>query len=321
MEIESIIEEIKAAQLDITVLGDLKDFLGVNINKEDCGRIHVSQPHLIKQIIEQAFQTNAKPRCTPAKASTILKQHRNLSSYTPEFNYKSIIGKLNYLERGTRSDISYATHQCARYSIDPKRPHVEAIRWLVRYLIGSKDKGYYIKPNINEGLKVYVDADFSGNWDPIEPELDRDTARSRHGYIITYMGAPIIWKSQLQTEIALSSTESEYTGLSYALREAIPIMNLLEEMKNHGFNLTSDTPTIQCKVFEDNSGALEMATTHKFRPRTKHINVKLHHFRDYVTKGDIQVLPISTKFQLADYLTKPLVEEILVPLRKQVMGW
>jgi hypothetical protein len=60
---------------------------------------------------------------------------------------------------------------------------------------------------------------------------DRDTVRSRHGYIIRYMGCLIIWKSQLQTEIALSSTKSEYTGLSYALRDAIPLMNLLKEMK------------------------------------------------------------------------------------------
>ena len=67
---------------------------------------------------------------------------------------------------------------------------------------------------------------------------DRDTACSRHGYIIKYMGCPIIWKSQLQTEIALSSTESEYTGLSYALREAIPIMSLLQEMQNFGLQIT-----------------------------------------------------------------------------------
>ena len=32
-------------------------------------------------------------------------------------------------------------------------------------------------------------------------------------------GMPIIWKLQLQTEIALSSMESQYMGLSYALRE------------------------------------------------------------------------------------------------------
>ena len=74
-------------------------------------------------------------------------------------------------------------------------------------------------------------------------------------------------------------------------------------------------------MFEDNSGALEMATNHKFRPRTKHLNVKLHHFRDYVSRGDIKVLPISTDDQLADYLTKPVSQEILERLRPQVMGW
>ena len=64
-----------------------------------------------------------------------------------------------------------------------------------------------------------------------------------------------------------------------------------------------------------------MATTHKFRPRTKYINVKLHHFRDFVTRGDVIIKSISTMNQLANYLTKPLTAEILVPLRKKVMGW
>jgi hypothetical protein len=58
-------------------------------------------------------------------------------------------------------------------------------------------------------------------------------------------------------------------------------------------------------VFKDNSGALEMANVHKWRPRTKHLNVKLHHFRDYVTKKEISINPIDTSMQLADYLTSP----------------
>jgi hypothetical protein len=45
---------------------------------------------------------------------------------------------------------------------------------------------------------------------------------------------PIVWKSQLQQEIALSSTEAEITGLSYALREAILIIELLKEIRSHG---------------------------------------------------------------------------------------
>jgi hypothetical protein len=122
-------------------------------------------------------------------------------------------------------------------------------------------------------------------------------------------------------EIALSSTESEYTGLSYALREVIPIMEILKEMKRLRFPVKSTKPAIHCKVWEDNSGALEMAKTHKYRPRTKHLNVKLHHFRDYVVRNEISVHKIDTKDQRADYLTKPVNVEILERLRKLVMGW
>ncbi|KAI2503574.1 hypothetical protein MHU86_10861 [Fragilaria crotonensis] len=66
-----------------------------------------------------------------------------------------------------------------------------------------------------------------------------DTARSRHGYFIKYADCPLLWKSQLQTEVALSSTESKYTGLSYALRDAIPVMELLKEMKTRGYPITT----------------------------------------------------------------------------------
>ena len=131
----------------------------------------------------------------------------------------------------------------------------------------------------------------------------------------------MIWKSQLQSEIALSSTESEYIGISYALREVIPIMELLREMKREKFPIFKTKPKICCKVFEDNSGALEMAKNHKYRPRTKHINVKFHHFRDYVTRGDVSIHKIDTKEQLADYMTKPVTQEILEYLRHKVMGW
>ena len=61
-------------------------------------------------------------------------------------------------------------------------------------------------------------------------------------------------------------------------REVIPLMQLIEKMYSHGIKTIQAPPKIKCKVFEDNSGALEMAKIHKYRPRTKHLNVKLHHF-------------------------------------------
>ena len=72
-----------------------------------------------------------------------------------------------------------------------------------------------------------MDSDFCGNWHK-KYAGETDSVQSRHGYIIMYAGCPIVSKSQLQTEIALSTTEAEYTGLSYALREAISLMELLK---------------------------------------------------------------------------------------------
>jgi hypothetical protein len=267
------------------------------------------------------LDAKTKPTETPAATSKILHRHVDSEPFDESFDYRSVIGMISYLNSGSRSDIAYATHQCARFSSCPKKEHGKAVRWIGRYLFGTRDEGMTFKPDTSAGLEVYVDADFSGNWDSTNAKSDRDTARSRHGYIIRYMGCPIVWKSQLQTEIALSSTESEYTGLSYALREAIPIMELLNEMHKRGFPVIKEKARVHCRVFEDNSGAIEMARVHKFRPRTKHINVKLHHFRDYVERGEVTIHPIPSDDQLADYLTKPLEAKKFQRLRQLVMGW
>jgi len=320
-EIEKTIELMRT-ELDLTIEGDLSDFLGVKIDRKTNGEIHLTQPHLIDQVLKdlRLKEGEAKTKDIPMKSSKILQRHKTSPKFDNSFNYRSVIGKLNYLEKGSRGDIAYAVHQCARFASDPRREHGEAIRWIARYLLGTRDKGLIMTPDLSKSFEVYVDADFCGNWNANFSD-DPDTSRSRHGYIITYAGCPITWKSQLQTEITLSTTESEYTGLSYALREAIPIMNLLKEMKDQGFDVLDHRPKVHCEVFEDNSGALEMARVHKFRPRTKHISTKLHHFRSYVDNKEISIHKIDTSDQLADILTKPLNLETFVKLRKRFLGW
>jgi hypothetical protein len=80
-----------------------------------------------------------------------------------------------------------------------------------------------------------VDCDFAGNWVKEDVMSDPSTAKSRTHYIISYCGCPVTWASKLQTEaVLLSSTKSEYVGLSESLRIAIVMMNLLNEMKSMG---------------------------------------------------------------------------------------
>jgi hypothetical protein len=55
-------------------------------------------------------------------------------------------------------------------------------------------------------------------------------------------------------------------------------MDLLDEAKSHGIVVAGPKIKLPCKLFCDNSGAVELIQLPKFRPRTKHINTKLHHF-------------------------------------------
>ena len=173
-----------------------------------------------------------------------------------------------------------------------------------------------------EQFECWADAAFSGEWNKEYAEDDPTTAKSRTGYVLTFAGAPLTWASKLQTEIALSTVESEYISLSQALREVICMMELAKEAKDQGVPVFCEpTTVVKCKAFEDNTGALELANVPKMRPRTKHINIKYHHFRHHVETGDITVQHVDTHSQVADIFTKPLAAELFIKHRRTLLGW
>ena len=165
-----------------------------------------------------------------------------------------------------------------------------------------------------------MDVDFAGAWSQ-HTSHDPLSCHSRTGFIISYAGCPILWKSKVQSLIALSTTEAEYIALSSALREVIAIVHLLEDLKSYGLPIHGSTPVVKCRTFEDNMSCVNMANTHKTRPRTKHLCIRLHHFRSHILRKTITVEHISTKEQIADILTKPLARPQFEKLRDPLMSW
>ncbi len=189
------------------------------------------------------------------------------------FDCHLVVGKLNYLAQTMRPDIVYVTHQLAKYLSNPREPHGEAVLYLIHYLKKTRDLETCFKPNKDKEFQCYCNADFSGNWNKHLAPFDPSTAKSRSGWIVFYAGCPVIWASKLQTQVALSTTEAEYITVSQSLQDILPIMFLVHEICNMGFLVICTKPYIYCKVFEDNSSALELARLRKLCPGTKHINV------------------------------------------------
>ena len=72
---------------------------------------------------------------------------------------------------------------------------------------------------------------------------------------------------------------------------------------------------------EDNTGASQLAKSPRMRPQARHINQKDHHVREWVKSGLIEILPIDTREQVADLLTKPLDYASFAKHRKSMLGW
>lgn len=327
---DDLIRDLKQSGYSLTDEGEfgeenaeeVSSYLGVQVNYNKLeGTIELKQPFLISRIIDALGDAakEANVKATPAEYKKVLHKDENGPLRKQNWSYRSLIGMLNYLASSSRPDIAFAVHQAARFCSDPKLSHEQAVKRIVRYLKGTNDKGIIMTPDPSKGIECFVDASFAGDWLK-ERADDPLTVLSRTGYVIFYKNCPVIWVSKMQTEITLSTTESEYVALSQALRDVIPFMNVAREL-NKLFKSQTPKPTILCKLFEDNNGALTLAKDPKYRPRTKHIALKYHHFRSYVKSGEIEVLPIDTKDQIADQFTKALDEQTFKFLRNKLMGW
>ena len=234
-------------------------FLGVHIERNNSdGTITLTQKGLIKRIVE-ALHIGDKPmKRTPASKDPLV-ANKNGTPAQCKFSYPSVIGMLQYLQAHSRPDITYAVSQCARYTHDPKTTHEEALERIGQYLKGTMEKGLILRPTYdNLNVDCYVDADFAGLW-PHEDKMDPSCVKSRTGFAICIANCPVIWQSKLQSDIATSTMEAEYTALSVAMKSVLPLLELLKTVAR-GVGMTEDQSTkFKTTVWEDNNGALTLA--------------------------------------------------------------
>ena len=117
------------------------------------------------------------------------------------------------------------------------------------------------------------------------------------GYLFIFEQGAISWKPQLQPVVVLSSTETEYVAATEAIKEALWLQGLVNEM---GLDQS------MIKVFCDNQSAIHLTKNSMNHECTKHIYVKYHFIIDVVEEEKVKVEKISTEENPADMLTKPI---------------
>ncbi len=177
---------------------------------------------------------------TPAILKQVLTKDTNVPIRKQDWDCQSAIGMLNYLAGCTQPDILFATHQCARFSSDPKFSHENAVKRITWYLTGNYTKGIILKPNKNSSICDFVDASFASGW---SQEDSQDPTNIWTGYMLNYADCPFLWVSKLQMEIALLTSKAKYITLLQSLRDVILFMTLHDKIRDI-FNLKFSKPVI-----------------------------------------------------------------------------
>jgi ATP-dependent helicase YprA (DUF1998 family) len=108
----------------------------------------------------------------------------------------------------------------------------------------------------------------------------------------------VTWSSKKQPVIALSSTESEYIGLTHASKEILWVQQFLGEIF-----FKFQTPS---QLYSDNQGAIALARNNKYHARSKHIDIRYHFIHQVLERNDIDITYVPTEQNIADIFTKAL---------------
>ncbi|KAL2246201.1 UNVERIFIED_CONTAM: Retrovirus-related Pol polyprotein from transposon TNT 1-94 [Sesamum indicum] len=189
-------------RFDMKDLGEARQILGMKITRDkSAGKLWLSQ----SDYIEKTDSERAKMRVTP---------------------YASAIGSLMYAMICTRSDIAHSVGVYSRFISNPGVMHWEAVKWILRYLRGTKDRALVFgKGKLT--LFGFVDADFVGS--------DYDRRRSTTGYVFTYDGelgkpqADVVLHSNSQSAIHLVKNHAFHSRTKHIEIKYHFIRQLLEK--------------------------------------------------------------------------------------------
>ncbi|GJR88047.1 ribonuclease H-like domain-containing protein [Tanacetum coccineum] len=201
----------------------------------------------------------------------------------------------------TRPDLSYAVQQLCLYMHDPREPHLNAMKRVLRYLRGTTDLGLQLLRSTTSQLIAYSDADWAGC---------PATRRSTSGYCVFLGDNLLTWSSKRQDTLSRSSAEAEYRGVANAVAETSWIRNLLRELHTPLFTATL--------VYCDNVSAVYMSANPVQHQRTKHIEIDIHFVRDKVAACHVRVLHVPSRFQYADIFTKGLPYPLFADFRSSL---
>ncbi|WVZ84354.1 LOW QUALITY PROTEIN: hypothetical protein U9M48_031394 [Paspalum notatum var. saurae] len=275
-------------EFEMSLMGELQFFLGLQIKQGPEGTF-VHQAKYTRDILKKFEIGDSKPMTTPMSTNTALDADED-GEAVDQKEFRGMIGSLLYL-MATRPDIQFAVCLYARYQASPRTSHRQAVKSIFRYLKFSLELGLWYSSGFSLSLRGFSDADHAGC------RIDRKSTSGTCQLLGTSL---VSWSSRKQASVSLiHSCCSQLLWMKATLSD---------------FGLRFG----KIPLLVDSTSAISVAKNPVLHSRTKHIDVRFHFLRDHYEKGDIDLVHVASKNQLANIFTKPLEFGAFVRLRGEL---
>lgn len=201
----------------------------------------------------------------------------------------------------------FPVNHLAQFNESPLECDKAAVSRILGYIKEYPDLGptYFRTKDLQRAMQTFLSDGYTTLTQDIAPQGAADASwgteqnyKSRSGILFCFAGGPVTWYSGKQIPTATSATEAELYALSDAVKEAMFIRNVLEEL-----GVKHDRGTL---LMEDNTAAIDIAGDPKHHARVKHMGIRLSFVREVLEKKIVDLKWCPTQDMLADILTKAL---------------
>ena len=233
--------------------------------------------------------------------------------------FRSILGKVAHCANFTHPECSVSVSILSQHMMNPSQLDLDLVFRVLRYLYHCVHHNralliYKYNPNFDPSTHTYTrhpvhllcDADLSAC---------QDTRRSRLGHALYLFGNLAAWCSKRQTSVSLSTAESEYVALSACAKLGIWYKGLISDM---GVELSITHPIV---ILSDSRSAIAIATSPvgQVSKHSKHIEQRIHWFKELVVNGKLSVRFIAGEHNIADIFTKNLPAPKFIKFRTSLL--